>query len=827
MPAAGNEHRTAIPGGTPFVKENEMFQDKNDFIKQYKALLASSIGRDFEECGKQERYAILARLVAAHSRNIKRENDNEASANEKKKVYYFSMEFLLGRLLENYLINFGVLDIVRDGLADMGEDLDALLEEESDPGLGNGGLGRLAACFMDSLASLGYVGNGNGIRYRYGLFNQKIVDGCQVEHPDNWLENGYPWEVQKPDNAVVVNYGGHTQRHEENGKYWYSWDDSEKILAVPYDVPIVGYGGKTVNTLRLWSAEPYEEKFNMDAFNRGDYSTAMKFRSDVEAITCVLYPNDNADPGKVLRLKQEYMFVAAGLATIIKTYKKEHGCDWEHFQDYVAIQTNDTHPSLCAPELIRILIDEENLDWDTAWNIAVRSISYTNHTILPEALEKWPIDMFKSLLPRVYDFVEEIDRRYRESFPRDIEGWGEKLRNTAILWEGQVRMANLSIIAGHAVNGVARLHTEILKNNVLKDFYALVPQKFNNKTNGVTHRRFLLQANPSYAKLITEAIGDGWKKDAEELQKLQEFENDAAFLEALERSKRENKERLAKYIFRTSGVKVDTSSIFDVQVKRFHAYKRQLLNMLKVMDLYNRIIEDPNFAVRPSTFIFSGKAAQGYEFAKDTIRLVNSVADAVNNDPRVRDRIKIAFIPNFSVSNAQLIYPAAEISEQISTAGMEASGTGNMKFMMNGAVTLGTLDGSTVEIAERVGDESIKIFGLRSERIEQYKREKDYFAWDEYYRDERLKKVIDQLNDGTYASPSGGFSGIYDALMRSNDEFFVMKDFRAYIDAWHELEMLYGDREKWNRISLHNTAKSGFFSSDRTIRQYADDVWGM
>ncbi|MBQ2231078.1 MAG: glycogen/starch/alpha-glucan family phosphorylase, partial [Oscillospiraceae bacterium] len=523
----------------------------------------------------------------------------------------------------------------------------------------------------------------------------------------------------------------------------------------------------------------------------------------------------------------EYMFVAAGLENIIRSYKKEYGKDWKKFPKRVAIQTNDTHPSLCAPELMRIFIDEEGLDWDTAWKIVTKTISYTNHTILPEALEKWPIDMFRALLPRVYDFVEEIDRRYRESFPRDRENWYDLWRSTAILWDGQVRTANLSVIAGHAVNGVAALHTEILKESVLHGFYELTPEKFNNKTNGITHRRFLAQANPSYAKLITSAIGDGWYKNADELEGLLRYKDDASFLEGMERSKRENKERLAKYIMETSGVKVDVNSIFDVQVKRFHAYKRQLLNVFKIMDLYNRLISDSSFEIEPTTFVFAGKAAQGYVFAKDVIRLVNSVANVVNNDKRVNDKLRVAFVPNFSVSNAQYIYPASDISEQISTAGLEASGTGNMKFMMNGAITLGTLDGANVEIANLVGKDNIEIFGLRSEEVERCRREHSYFSWDEYNADYRVRQIVDQLVNGTYAGLSGNFEGIYDNLMRANDEFFVLKDFKSYVSAWERLQELYADRDRWNKVSLHNTAKSGFFSSDRTIKQYAKEIWKL
>ena len=803
-----------------------MFKNKYDFIEELTETARSVIGREFEECSPEEKYYALARLVAAEANDI-RVSSAKKEKKGKKKVYYFSMEFLIGKLLENYLMNLDLTDMARDALSVMGENLDDYYALERDPGLGNGGLGRLAACFVDSLASLGYAACGQGIRYRFGLFQQRIVNGVQVEDPDNWLEGGYPWESRHPESAVVVRFGGTVERQYEEDGTRFLWKESERILAMPYDVPIVGYGGETVNTLRLWSAEPCEENFDMDAFNRGDYAGAIKHRADVEAITSILYPNDNASPGKVLRLKQEYMFVCAGIADIVKTFKKDHGSDWARFPELVAIHTNDTHPSLCAPELLRVLIDEEGLDWDQAWDIVTRSISYTNHTILPEALEKWPIDTFRSLLPRVYDFVEEIDRRYRESFPKDFDHWQDLLKNTAILWDGQVRTANLSVIAGHSVNGVAALHTEILKNSVLKEFYTLTPEKFNNKTNGIAHRRFLAQANHTYRNLITETIGDGWMKDASRLTQLKEAVNDPEFLSRAYASKRSNKVNLARYIRQTTGITVDPDSIFDVQVKRFHGYKRQLLNIFKVMDLYNHILEDSNFVVHPSTFIFSGKAAQGYDFAKDVIRLINSVADVVNGDPNVRDRIKVVFVPNFSVSNAQLIYPAADISEQISTAGMEASGTGNMKFMMNGAITLGTLDGANVEIAEQVGMDNIKIFGLRSEEIDQFRRDGSYLSWDTYSSNPRLKNVVNQLVDGTYDRLSGSFHLIYDNLMRNNDEFFVLKDFNAYVDAWKELEALYSDKTAWGKISVTNTACSGFFSSDRTIEEYVSDIWHL
>ena len=804
-----------------------MFKNKYEFIEALTETARSVCGREYEECSPQDKYYALARAIAAEANDIHASCLKKEKTKEKKKVYYFSMEFLIGKLLENYLMNLGLTDMVRDALKMMGENLEDFYALEQDPGLGNGGLGRLAACFADSLASLDYAACGQGIRYRFGLFKQNIVNGVQVEAPDNWLENGYPWETRHPECAVIIRFGGTVERQYGEEGPRFRWNEGERIVAMPYDVPIVGYGGETVNTLRLWSAEPCEENFDMDAFNRGDYAGAIKHRADVQAITSILYPNDNASPGKVLRLKQEYMFVCAGIADIVQTFKRDYAGDWARFPELVAIHTNDTHPALCAPELLRVLIDEEGLNWDEAWDIVTRSISYTNHTILPEALETWPIDTFRGLLPRVYDFVEEIDRRYRESFPKTFDRWQDLLRNTAILWDGQVRMANLSVITSHSVNGVAALHTEILKNSVLKGFYTLMPERFNNKTNGIAHRRFLAQANPTYRDLITSVLDEGWMRNASQLVWLKESAQDPAFLEKAAASKRTNKVNLARYIRETTGIEADPDSLFDVQVKRFHGYKRQLLNIFKVMDLYNRLLEDDSFTVHPSTFIFSGKAAQGYDFAKDVIRLIHSVADVVNSDPKAKDRIKVVFIPNFSVSNAQLIYPAADISEQISTAGMEASGTGNMKFMMNGAVTLGTLDGANVEIAEQVGMENIKIFGLRSEEIDRFRQDGSYLSWDTYSNDPRLKKVVDQLVDGTYARLSGGFQLIYDSLMRNNDEFFVLKDFSAYTGAWSELEALYQNKETWGKMSVYNTACSGFFSSDRTIEEYASDIWDL
>ena len=661
----------------------KIFESEQDFIEQYREACLSRFGTPFEELPQQERYYALAELIANKGRAIFPESHPKGT----KKVYYFSLEFLLGPLLDNYLINFGVRDLVANGVKQMGASLEDLCRQEADPGLGNGGLGRLAACFLDSMAHEGMAGYGNGMRYRYGLFRQYIEGGRQVERTDNWLANGFPWETRKDGSSVLVRFGGQVVRHEEDGKFWFTQEGGELVRAVPYDVPIVGYGGKVVNKLRLWSAEPYTEDFDLDAFNAGDYARANKFRSDVEAISTILYPNDAGEHGRMLRLKQEYLFVSAGLQTILRTYEREFGPDWEHLGEHVCVHTNDTHPAMCGPELMRLLVDEKGLDFDLAYKVARETISFTNHTVMPEALEKWPINTFRNLLPRLYMFIDEIDRRYRENLSQHLspnEGnWTDVLRNTAILWDGQVRMANLSIIFSHSINGVSALHTQILKDTVFHEFYEMMPHRFNNKTNGVTHRRFLCEANPSYSKLITEAIGDGWLDDAMELEKLVPFEQDASFLDGMELAKKADKERLAAYIKETSGVELDTNMVFDVQVKRFHAYKRQLLNVFKVLDVYNRMLNDPSYSPRPTAFIFSGKAAQSYTFAKEVIRLINSVADVINSDERVNDKIKVAFVPNFAVSNAQLIYSAAEISEQISVAGAEASGTSNMKLMMN------------------------------------------------------------------------------------------------------------------------------------------------
>lgn len=805
---------------------NKIFDNKQEFTELYRDAVMSISGKSVEAASDLDRFNALAKLVAEKARTVATKSDARAVSEGKKRVYYFSIEFLIGRLLDNYLLNFGVRDMVAEALDDMGFDLSVIENQEPDPALGNGGLGRLAACFLDSMAAEGIAGYGNGMRYRYGLFKQEIVNGSQVEATDEWLTHGYPWEVRRQDKAVTIKFGGRVEGFEEDGRTFYRTVDTQDILAVPYDIPVVGYAGETVNKLRVWAAEPVVEHFDLEAFNRGDYALADAERAEAEAISAILYPNDAGEHGRLLRLKQEYLFVSAGIYSLLDTFEKEHGANWELLPQFVAIHTNDTHPAMCGPELMRILIDEKKLEWDDAWNIVTQVVSYTNHTILPEALEKWPIGTFSKLLPRVYQIIDEISRRWHESFDTTKEGWQERLRQTAILWDGEIRMANLSVICSHSVNGVAKIHSDIIKNIVLKDFYALTPEKFNNKTNGISHRRFFAEANPTYAKLVTEAIGDGWLKDAFELEKLKSFQNDTEFLKAVGASKRANKERLAAYVKAETGLVIDPNTVFDVQVKRFHAYKRQLMNIMKVMDIYNRRIADPNFHVTPTTFIFSGKAASSYTFAKETIRLINSVADVINNDARVNEVMKVCFIPNFRVSNAQLIYPAAEISEQISTAGKEASGTSNMKLMMNGAITLGTLDGANIEIADLAGRENEAIFGLTAPEVEQLWASNSYFAWDTLNGDrERLGCVMDELKDNTFAGLSGNFESIYNELMNNNDPDLVMADFRSYVDAWENLTGSYGDQETWNRKALLNTASSGWFSSDRTIREYRDEIW--
>lgn len=809
-----------------------MFVGKENFKIAYRNQCIEVTGKPLDRCSDMEKYEVLVSMVKSQASKVRTETLESIRGESKKEIYYFSMEFLIGRLLNNYLINLGVQDIVSTGLRELGEDLDRICAVERDPGLGNGGLGRLAACFMDSMAFLGVPGGGMGIRYRFGLFQQKIVNGYQTEEPDTWLDAGYPWETKKLDQSVLVKFGGYVDREYHNGKVSYHYKGHQQVQAVPYDVPVVGYGGKTVNSLRLWYAQPVEENFDLAAFNRGDYAAAVKHRNDIEAITCILYPDDSTSAGRRLRLQQEYLLVAAGMGDLIRRYKAQYGIrQWSRLPERLAIHINDTHPAMCVPEMMRLLMDEEGLEWDEAWDITTRTVAYTNHTVLPEALEKWPIDMMQSILPRLYMIIEEIDRRFRNSFDKSSPDWQERLQSTAILWDGQVRMANLAIIGSYSVNGVAALHTDILKKDTLKDFYALTPEKFNNKTNGVSHRRFLIEANPGLTKLITEAIGSGWKLNAnrmsEWMEELLPYQNDAAFLEKLAKVKRENKVRLANHIWQANGISVDPDSVFDIQVKRIHAYKRQLLFVFKIMDTYNQLKENPDLEVNPHTFIFAGKAAGSYVFAKEVIKLINSVADVVNNDPDIHDKLKVVFLENFRVSTSQLIYPAAEISEQISTAGKEASGTGNMKFMFNGAITLGTMDGANVEIHDLVGPENIRIFGMRAEEVMEYYARGGYSPTKLVESDPRLKRITDQLINGFFQRSGCDFWGVWDALLTHGDEYFVLKDFDDYVKTWREMDRTYLDKNAWNRMSLINIAKAGFFSSDRTITEYANEIWDV
>ncbi len=803
-----------------------MFSGKDDFIKQYREEFMDEMAKPFEECTSQQKYEVLAKLICSRAARRHADTKHRHINDDEKRVYYFSMEFLMGRLLKNYLINLGIEDMVREGLAELGEDLDALCGKEPDPALGNGGLGRLAACFLDSMAFCDIAGIGMGARYRFGLFKQKIKDNCQTEEPDPWLTKGYPWEIRNSDRTVKIRFGGNVERTYEDGKIHFEHVNYQTVRAVPYDVPIVGYGGNTVNMLRLWQAEPEEEKLDMDAFSSGRYSDAVKERNDIEAITTLLYPDDSTPEGKELRLKQEYFLVAAGIASIIRAYKKRAGNDsWADFPNKVAIHINDTHPALCVPELMRVLLDQENLEWDEAWEITTKTISFTNHTVMPEALERWPIDLMERLLPRVYMIIEEIDRRYRESIDSNMPRRQEFLQATSILWDGQAKMANMSIIGSHSVNGVAAIHSDILKKDVFKEFYQLTPEKFNNKTNGVSHRRFLIEANPKLTKLITDSIGNQWMRDTYKLEELLKYRDDESFLRQLQQIKYDNKCRLAEYIKEKNGVIVDPSSVFDIQVKRIHAYKRQLLNIYKVMYLYNMLKKDPSLDIPPHTFIFSGKAAKSYDFAKEVIRLINTAAEMINNDPDIGGKIKVVFIENFGVSVGQLIYPAADISEQISTAGKEASGTGNMKFMFNGAVTLGTEDGANVEIHQLVGDDNIFIFGLSAEQVEDHYIKGDYFSQDIYDSEPHLKEITDQLVNGFFSDLGPEFWNIHDALLRYGDEYFVLEDFKDYMRAWKETGDAYRDQNRWLKMSLTNIAKAGHFSSDRTIMQYANDIW--
>lgn len=749
-----------------------------------------------------------------------------------KVLYYMSMEFLMGRALGNNLINLGAYGEVKEALDELGFDLNAIEDQEPDPALGNGGLGRLAACFLDSLATLGYCAYGCGIRYRYGMFKQKIENGYQIEVPDTWLKDGYPFELRRPEYAKEVHFGGHVriEYDQEKGENRFIQEGYQTVRAIPYDMPIVGYNNKIVNTLRIWDAEPVVD-FGLDSFDKGDYKKAVEQENLAKNIVDVLYPNDNHYAGKELRLKQQYFFISASIQAAIEKYKKSHD-DITKLYEKVTFQMNDTHPTMAVAELMRILVDEEGLGWDQAWEITTKTCAYTNHTIMAEALEKWPIELFSRLLPRVYQIIEEINRRFIIEIQNRYPGNYEKIKKMAIIYDGQVKMAHLAIAAGYSVNGVARLHTEILKNQELKDFYEMMPEKFNNKTNGITQRRFLLHGNQLLANWVTDHIGPEWITDLPQIHKLAIYADDEKAQQEFMNIKYQNKVRLAKYILEHNGVEIDPRSIFDVQVKRLHEYKRQLLNILHVMYLYDQIKRHPEMDFYPRTFIFGAKAAAGYRRAKLTIKLINSVADVINNDKSINGKIKVVFIENYRVSNAEMIFAAADVSEQISTASKEASGTGNMKFMLNGAVTLGTMDGANVEIVEEVGEENAFIFGLSSDEVINYENNGGYDPNIIYNTDGEIRQVLMELINGTYSHDTEMFREIYDSLLNTKssdraDTYFILADFRSYAEAQRRVEEAYRDTAGWAKKAILNTACSGKFTSDRTIQEYVDDIWHL
>ncbi len=762
------------------------------------------------------------------------ETQNAYKEQDPKTVYYMSMEFLMGRALGNNLINLTAYKEVKEALDELGLDINAIEDQEPDPALGNGGLGRLAACFLDSLASLGYAAYGCGIRYRYGMFKQKIKDGYQEERPDNWLKNGNPFELRRPEYAKEVRFGGNirVEYDDKTGDIRFKQENYESVLAVPYDYPIVGYDNHIVNTLRIWDAEPIVD-FQLDSFDRGDYHKAVEQQNLAKTIVEVLYPNDNHYAGKELRLKQQYFFVSASLQAALTKYKKHHD-DIHKLPEKMTIQMNDTHPTVAVAELMRLLLDEEGLGWDEAWEITTKTCAYTNHTIMAEALEKWPIDLFSRLLPRVYQIIQEIDRRFVAKIREMYPGNEEKVAKMQILRDGQVKMAHLAIVAGYSVNGVARLHTEILKKQELRDFYEMMPQKFNNKTNGITQRRFLMHGNPLLADWVTDKLGTkDWITDLSLMSGLKKWVDDEEALKEFMSIKYENKVRLAKYIKEHNGIEVDPRSIFDVQVKRLHEYKRQLLNILHVMYLYNEIKEHPEISFYPRTFIFGAKASAGYIRAKQIIKLINSVADVVNNDRSINGKLKVVFIEDYRVSNAEIIFAAADVSEQISTASKEASGTGNMKFMLNGAPTLGTMDGANVEIVEEVGAENAFIFGLSSDEVINYENNGGYNPMDIYNSDADIRRVVNQLVDGTYSQGDKEmYRDLYNSLLTAQggskaDTYFILKDFRSYADTQKKVEEAYRDKDRWAKMALLNTASCGKFSSDRTIQEYVDDIWHL
>ena len=807
--------------------------DKEVFIESVKSNLKTLYRQTLVDATKQQVFQAVSYAVKDTIIDNWMETQKVYEEEDPKMVYYMSMEFLMGRALGNNMINLTEYKEVKEALEELGFDLNVIEDQEPDAALGNGGLGRLAACFLDSLATLGYAAYGCGIRYRYGMFKQKIENGYQIEVPDNWLKDGNPFELRRPEYAKEVKFGGYirVEYDEATKRNKFIQEGYQSVRAIPFDIPIVGYNNNVVNTLRVWDAEAIND-FQLDSFDKGDYQKAVEQENLARNIVEVLYPNDNHYAGKELRLKQQYFFISASVQAAVAKYKKNHS-DIRKFYEKATFQLNDTHPTVAVAELMRILLDEEGLEWDEAWEVTTKTCAYTNHTIMAEALEKWPIELFSRLFPRIYQIIEEINRRFVEEIQKKYPGNQEKIRKMAIIYDGQVKMAHLAICAGYSVNGVAALHTEILKNQELKDFYEMMPEKFNNKTNGITQRRFLLHANPLLADWVTEHIGDEWITDLAQISKLKVYVDDEKAQQEFMNIKYQNKLRLAKYIREHNGIDVDPRSIFDVQVKRLHEYKRQLLNILHVMYLYNKIKDHPEMPFYPRTFIFGAKAAAGYRRAKLTIKLINSVADVINNDKSINGKLKVVFIEDYRVSNAEWIFAAADVSEQISTASKEASGTGNMKFMLNGAPTLGTMDGANVEIVQEVGEENAFIFGLSAQEVINYENNGGYNPMDYFNNDQDIRRVLMQLINGEYAPDDPErFRDIYDSLLNTNssdraDTYFILADFKSYAEAQERVEKAYRDEKGWARMAMMNTACSGKFTSDRTIQQYVDEIWHL
>ena len=806
--------------------------NKEAFKKEVVGNVKSLYRKTLEEASEQQIFQAVCYAVKDTIIENWMQTQQAYDDQDPKTVYYLSMEFLMGRALGNSLINLKEYKEVAEALDELGVNIDLVEDQERDPALGNGGLGRLAACFLDSLATLGYAAYGCGIRYRYGMFKQEIRDGYQVEVPDNWLKDGYPFELKRPEYAKIVKFGGNVRVDtDEFGEHHFSQENYQSVQAIPYDLPIVGYGNGIVNALRIWDAQPVE-CFSLDSFDKGDYRMAVEQENLARNICEVLYPNDNHYAGKELRLKQQYFFISASIQEAVEKYMRKHQ-DIHKLPEKVVFQLNDTHPTVTIAELMRILMDDYNLGWDAAWAITTKACAYTNHTIMSEALEKWPIELFSRLLPRIYQIIEEINRRFIEQIRAKYPGNEEKVRKMAIIYDGQVKMAHLAICAGFSVNGVARLHTEILKNQELKDFYEMMPEKFNNKTNGITQRRFLLHGNPLLADWVTAHVGDDWITDLPAIGKLKVYAEDEKSQQEFMNIKHLNKVRLAKYILENNGIEVDTNSIFDVQVKRLHEYKRQLLNILHIMHLYNQLKENPNMEFYPRTFIFGAKAAAGYRTAKLTIKLINSVAEVINGDASINGKIKVVFIEDYRVSNAEWIFAAADVSEQISTASKEASGTSNMKFMLNGAVTLGTMDGANVEIVEEVGEDNAFIFGLSSEEVINFENYGGYNPTEIFNNDPDVRKVLMQLINGTYSPKDPDlFRDLYNSLLNTQvtpkaDTYFILKDFKSYAEAQKRVEEAYRDEKRWAQMAIKNIASCGKFSSDRTIQEYVDDIWHL